>query len=310
MPDSPHQAVLYKEIIHALQPRPSGRYLDGTVGAGGHARGILEACAPDGRLLGLDVDPAALAVAREYLAPYGPRLTLTQASYASLLDAMRAIGWTSVDGIVLDLGVSSMQLDRQERGFSFQNEAPLDMRFDPESALSAAELVNETAEDELADILFHYGEEPRARRVAHLIVRERPIQTTTQLANIVLRAYHQRTRHHPATRTFQALRIAVNDELGTLERALPHAVEALSTGGRLAVIAFHSLEDRIVKKFMRERSGRGEVEPLAPGPGAMPSLMEVTRKPIRPSDEEVQRNPRARSARLRVVEKLAVSGQP
>lgn len=306
MPDLPHQPVLYKEIIHALQPRPSGRYVDGTVGAGGHARGILEACAPDGQLLGLDVDPEALRLARENLAPYGPRLTLKQASYASVIEAMRAVGWSSVDGIVLDLGVSSMQLDMQQRGFSFQSEAPLDMRFDPGATLTAAELVNQAPERELADILFRYGQEPHARRIARLIVRERPIQSTTHLAAVVMRAYHERSRHHPATRTFQALRISVNDELGTLETALPRAIEALSVGGRLAVIAFHSLEDRIVKNFVRERSRRPRQARRAPAgePDFVQTLEEVNRKPIRPGEEEVRRNPRARSARLRVIEKL------
>ncbi len=306
MPDLPHEPVLYKEIIHALQPRPSGRYVDGTVGAGGHARGILEACAPDGRLLGLDVDPEALALARENLAPYGPRLTLKQASYASILEAMRSVGWSSVDGIVLDLGVSSMQLDMRERGFSFQTEAPLDMRFDPNATLTAAELVNERPEPELADILYRYGQEPRARRIAKMIVRERPVQSTAQLAAIVMRAYHQRSRHHPATRTFQALRIAVNDELNTLETALPRMIEGLGAGGRLAVIAFHSLEDRIVKNFVRERSIRGGRRRADAGEQQAPGkfLAEINRKPIRPGEDEISRNPRARSARLRVVEKL------
>ncbi len=311
MPDLPHEPVLYKEIIHALQPRPSGRYVDGTVGAGGHARGILEACAPDGRLLGLDIDPQALALARETLAPYGPRVTLTQASFASLLDAMRGIGWSTVDGIVLDLGVSSMQLDMRERGFSFQHEAPLDMRFDPAAALTAADLVNETPESELAEILFRYGEEPRARQIASLLVAARPVSTTTQLAAIVLRAYHQRMRRHPATRTFQALRIAVNDELSTLERALPRALEALRVGGRLAVIAFHSLEDRIVKTFIRERSSsqaRSQDNPTGQT-GVAPTVREVNRKPIRPNETENRLNPRARSARLRIIEKLQVDEQ-
>ncbi len=307
MPDLPHEPVLYKEIIHALQPRPSGRYIDGTVGAGGHARGILEACAPDGRLLGLDLDPQALAVARETLAPYGPRVTLTQASFATVLEAMYAIGWSSVDGIVLDLGVSSMQLDVPERGFSFQDEALLDMRFDPGAALTAADLVNETQESELAEILLRYGEEPRARKIASLIVRARPVRTTTQLADIVRGAYHQRSRHHPATRTFQALRIAVNDELGTLERALPRALEALRAGGRLAVIAFHSLEDRIVKTFIRECSDRPAGRPNPTDEEELaPKLRAINRKPIRPSEAEIRLNPRARSARLRIVERLEV----
>lgn len=306
MRDSPHEPVLYQEIIHALQPRPSGQYIDGTVGAGGHARGILEACAPDGRLLGLDLDPQALALARENLAPYGPRVTLTRASYASLLEAMHAVGWAAVDGIVLDLGVSSMQLEATERGFSFQVESPLDMRFDPNAALTAAELVNETPEAELADLLFRYGEEPRARRIARLIVQSRPVVTTTQLAAIALRAYQRRTRRHPATRTFQALRIAVNDELQTLEDALPRALEALRLGGRLAVIAFHSLEDRIVKTFVRRGGMPTSHASIATGQGATDEsrLKELNRKPIRPGENEIRDNPRARSARLRVIERL------
>ncbi len=308
MPDLPHIPVLYQEIIHALQPRPSGRYIDGTVGAGGHARGILEACAPDGRLLGLDLDPQALATARETLAPYGPRATLAQASFATLLEAMQAIGWTSVDGILLDLGVSSMQLDARQRGFSFQDEAPLDMRFDPGAALTAADLVNDTDESELAEILFRYGEEPKARRIAHLIVQARPVETTTQLAAIVQGVYHQHSRHHPATRTFQALRIAVNDELGTLERALPRAVEALRAGGRLAVIAFHSLEDRVVKVFVRDQGGPAHRARHAQDGGPAPTVRAINRKPIRPSEDELRLNPRARSARLRVIERL-VAGQ-
>ncbi|MFH1184630.1 MAG: 16S rRNA (cytosine(1402)-N(4))-methyltransferase RsmH [Chloroflexota bacterium] len=302
----PHEPVLYQEIIHALQPRDSGRYVDGTVGAGGHARGILEACAPGGHLLGMDVDPQALALARETLAPYGRRVTLTQASYDTMLDAMHACGWQSVDGIVLDLGVSSMQLDTRARGFSFQSEAPLDMRFNRNSGMTAAELINTAQEAELADMLFTFGEEPRARQIARLIVKARPITTTTELAGVVKRAYRERRRVHPATRTFQALRIAVNDELACLERALPRALEALRPAGRLTVISFHSLEDRIVKQFFRQQSKdlinppymqEYEVERHA-------SLQEVNRKPIVPTEAEVRSNPRARSARLRVAEKI------
>lgn len=302
----PHQPVLYQEIIHALQPRASGRYVDGTVGAGGHARGILEACAPDGLLLGLDVDSQALALARQTLAPYGRRVTLTQASYAILLQVLHAIGWAAVDGIVLDLGVSSMQLDSPERGFSFQHEAPLDMRFNRARGAAAAELLNSMSEAELADMLRRYGEEPQAKRIARMIVEARPISTTTQLAAIAKRAYPRRTRVHPATRTFQALRIAVNDEMSSLEQGLPQAIEALRRGGRLAVISFHSLEDRIVKRFMREQSTSRlnppyenlyEIERTA-------VIREVSRRPIVPDDREIQQNPRARSARLRVAEKV------
>ncbi len=305
MQDSLHRPVLYKEIIHALQPRSPGRYIDGTVGAGGHARGILEVCAPDGRLLGMDVDPQALAIARETLAPFGQRLALTQASYLSLLEEMHRIGWDAVDGILLDLGVSSMQLDGAERGFTFQQEAPLDMRFDPSHGMTAAQLLNTAGEEEIADILFRYGEEPKARRIARAIVRARPIRTTLQLAELVKDAYPGHSQLNPATRTFQALRIAVNDELATLEKALPRALEALRPGGRLAIISFHSLEDRIVKDFFRSESRDWinppyeriyEVERKA-------ALKEINRKPIRPSEEEIRGNPRARSAKLRAAEK-------
>ncbi len=307
MKDSLHKPVLYKEIIHALQPRNPGRYIDGTVGAGGHARGILEACAPDGCLLGLDLDPEALAVARETLAPYGKRVVLTQASYASLLEAMRKLNWDAVDGIVLDLGVSSMQLDQPARGFSFQQEAPLDMRFNPQQGQSAADLVNSAPEEELAEILFRFGEEPRARRIARSIVMARPVRTTTELAEVVKRAYPGHSRMHPATRTFQALRIAVNAELSALEEGLPAAMKALRIGGRLAVISFHSLEDRIVKEYFRQESKDRlnppyerlyDVERRA-------TLKELTRKPITPTDVETEANPRARSAKLRVAEKIA-----
>ena len=218
---TPHKPVLYQEIIHALQPKSPGRYIDGTIGAGGHARGILEACAPDGCLLGFDLDSQALALARETLAPYGKRVVLVQASYLSLLETMQHLGWDAVDGIVIDLGVSSMQLDTPERGFSFQFDAPLDMRFNRDVGLTAAQLINTTPEADLANMLFQYGEEPRARKIAKMIVQARPVTTTLQLAEIVKKAYPGHSRVHPATRTFQAIRIAVNDELSVLEQALP-----------------------------------------------------------------------------------------
>jgi 16S rRNA (cytosine1402-N4)-methyltransferase len=302
----PHQPVLYEEIIHALAPRDSGRYIDGTVGAGGHARGVLEACGPSGCLLGLDVDPQALALARETLAPYGERVGLTQASYENLLDAMRDCNWQSVDGILLDLGVSSMQLDNASRGFSFQADAPLDMRFNTDVGMTAAELINSAQETELADMLFRFGEERQARRIASLMMEARPIRTTTQLADVVSRAYRTRQRVHPATRTFQALRIVVNDELAHLERALPRAMQALGPGGRLAVISFHSLEDRIVKRFMREESQDRTNPPYTPQYEVerKATLREASRKPIVASADEVRRNPRSRSARLRVAEKI------
>jgi len=243
MSDSPHQPVLYKEIIHALQPHAGGRYVDGTLGAGGHARGIMEVSAPDGQLLGLDVDPQALVLARKNLAPYEQRIHLAQASYTSLPTQLAQLQWDAVDGILLDLGASSMQFDTPERGFSFLQDAPLDMRFGPHVSQTAAELVNESSERELADLIYQYGEERDSRKIARAIVRARPLHTTRELVAAIESASPRRgDRIHPATRTFQALRIAVNEELASIEEALPQALAALKVGGRIAVISFHSLE--------------------------------------------------------------------
>src|SRR5574339_439717 len=215
MNDSPHEPVLYKEIIHALQPHAGGRYVDGTLGAGGHARGIMEASAPDGQLLGLDVDPQALALARKHLAQ---------------------LGWEAVDGILLDLGASSMQFDTPERGFSFLQDAPLDMRFGPHIPQTAADLVNTYPERELADLIYRYGEERDSRKIARAIVRARPLHTTRELVAAIEAVSPRRgDRIHPATRTFQALRIAVNEELDSIQEVLPQALDALKPGGRLAV---------------------------------------------------------------------------
>ncbi len=304
---TPHQPVLYHDIIHVLQPQRGGLYVDGTVGAGGHAWGILDASAPDGHLLGLDVDPQALVLTRQRLASFGERAILAQASYTTLQEQLKRLGWEKVQGILLDLGVSSMQLDTPNRGFSFMQDAPLDMRFDPTSPLSAADLVNSLPESELADILYCFGEERRAYQVARAIVRARPLETTRQLAGVVAKATHSgRGGMHPATRTFQALRIAVNGELEAVETVLPQAVAALVSGGRLAVIAFHSLEDRIVKQFLRRESQDCICPPRQPvcNCGHRAVVRELTRKPIRPTDQEAQENPRARSARLRVAEKV------
>jgi 16S rRNA (cytosine1402-N4)-methyltransferase len=298
------------EAISWLRPHPGGVYVDATVGAGGHARAILEASAPDGRLLGLDLDADALRLAAEQLSPYGTRVRLERRSFRELPAALAAAGLApagegagTVDGVLFDLGVSSMQLDRPERGFAFGAEGPLDMRLDPGAGEPAATLVDRLPERELADLLFTYGEEPAARRIARAIVRRReaaPFRTTTDLARVVAGAVlggggagrGGRRRVHPATRTFQALRIAVNDELGALEEALPRAAPALAPGGRLVVIAFHSLEDRIVKRFFRER----------------PDLLVLTRKPVTAGAEEVAANPRSRSAKLRAAEKLDPGG--
>ncbi len=303
----PHLPVLYNEIIHALQPQRGGFYLDGTIGAGGHAWGILDASRPEGRLLGLDLDPQALALAKQRLAEFGERAILRHGSYLAMRQFLDEVEWPGLNGIVLDLGVSSMQLDTPERGFSFLTEAPLDMRFDPTNPVSAEDLVNQLSEKELADIIYNFGEERRAYQVARSIVQARPLHTTTQLARAVARATRSgREAMHPATRTFQALRIAVNRELESVEKALPLAVELLSPGGRLAVIAFHSLEDRLVKQFMRRESQDCICPPKQPvcTCGHKASIQEITRHPLRPDDKEIQQNPRARSARLRVAAKL------
>ncbi|HET7143993.1 MAG TPA: 16S rRNA (cytosine(1402)-N(4))-methyltransferase RsmH [Anaerolineales bacterium] len=302
-----HKPVLYKEIIHGLQPKSGGCYVDGTLGAGGHARGILEACSPDGLLLGFDVDPQALALARETLAPYEGRTRLVQASYITLAKQLAAEKWDAVDGMVLDLGASSMQFDTSERGFSFMQDGPLDMRFGPHALLSAADLVNTLAQDDLADLIFRYGEDRDSRKIARAIVENRPLHTTRELVAVIEKASPRRgDRMHPATQTFQALRIAVNEELASVESVLPQAVASLKSGGRCALISFHSLEDRIVKDFFREQS-KDQINPpyeriYEVERKAVVKL--VNKKPIMASDEEVKDNPRARSAKLRIIEKL------
>jgi 16S rRNA (cytosine1402-N4)-methyltransferase len=257
----------------------------------------------------LDLDPQALHLAADRLAPFGNRAILRCSSYTSLLEQLADLGWKEVDGIVFDLGLSSMQLDTSERGFSFLKDAPLDMRFGPDIPVTAAELVNQLPEAELADLIYRYGEERRARQVARAIVRARPIQTTGELAKVVSQAVHV-PRHtggiHPATRTFQALRIAVNGELEALEMVLPQALQALAPGGRLAVISFHSLEDRIVKQFLRREATDCLCPPRQPlcTCGHRATLRECSRQPLYPQESEVANNPRARSARLRAAQKL------
>lgn len=302
----PHQPVLYHEIIHALAPQRGGYYIDATVGAGGHAWGILQASSPDGQLLGLDVDSDALKLAQERLAEFGDRVSLVHASYTSLANQLKRLGWEPVDGILLDLGISSMQVDRAERGFSFQQDAPLDMRFDQNQSLTAADLVNTLPENELANLLYTYGEERRSRQVAGAIARARPLHTTSELAEVVARATRSgKPGIHPATRTFQALRIAVNGELDAIQDVLPKAVEALAPGGKLAIISFHSLEDRIVKRFFRRESTDCVCPPKQPvcTCGHQATIVEVTRRPIEAGEPEIKNNPRARSAKLRIAQK-------
>lgn len=308
--DTPHQSVLYQPSIDALQPHDGGRYVDATVGAGGHARGILFSSSPAGLLLGLDRDENALAIARDKLSEFQYRVFLKHSSYIQMKNETEILGWSFVDGILMDLGLSSMQLDTPERGFSFRTDNLLDMRFDPSSGISAADIVNSYREEELARILWEYGEEPKSRRIAAAILRSRPVTTTGQLAALVASVYgSHRGEHHPATRTFQAIRIAVNNELGGLEQTLPIAIDLLKPGGRLAVITFHSLEDRIVKHFFQRESKDCLCPPNQPicTCGHKASIRMVQRKPVIPTNEEIRNNPRSRSAKLRIAEKLELA---
>ncbi len=301
---SVHVPVLLQTVVSLLQVRPGGVYIDGTVGGGGHAAAILAASVPDGRLLGLDRDPAALDVARERLAPWGDRAVLRRGSFADLLRL--AEGFIPADGVLLDLGLSSLQLADPARGFSFSQDGPLDMRFDPSEGPTAADLVNTLSVRELTDLLYRYGEEKQARRIAEAIVAARPIHRTAELASLIEQTVGRRERIHPATRTFQALRIAVNRELEALEVALPQALELLRPGGRLVVISFHSLEDRIVKQFLHREARDCICPPEIPVCvcGHRAQVRVLTPKPVRPDAAEVAANPRARSARLRAAEKI------
>jgi len=281
--------------------------VDGTLGAGGHAKGILEASHPDGRLLGLDVDDQALEIAREFLASFQKRVTIHKGSYAEIDKHLQQLGWDCANGIILDLGLSSMQLDTAERGFSFVKEAPLDMRFDPSTGIPAEELLNTWDEQAIADMIWKFGEEPKSRQIAREIVRQRPIRTTSDLANLVLRVYKgRRGKVHPATLTFQAVRMAVNQELETLEKGLEKSLGALCITGRLAVISFHSLEDRLVKQFFQRESRDCICPPDQPvcTCGHKASVRILTKKPLIPDKEEIEENPRSRSAKLRAVEKI------
>jgi 16S rRNA (cytosine1402-N4)-methyltransferase len=309
--EATHQPVMVREVVQWLGCGPGRRIADVTVGLGGHAAAIIAACAPDGMLVGLDRDADALALARQRLP--ADRVRLHQADARALPEVLRAEGWPAVDGVLFDLGVSSLQLDTPERGFSFQREGPLDMRMDRRHPLTAAEIVNEWPELTVADLIRRYGEERWAGRIAASIARARslrPIGHTRELADLIVNAIPARYREshpHPATRTFQALRIAVNRELEDLEPALEGARRSLSAGGRLVVIAFHSLEDRIVKQTFRRWEGACVCPPDLPvcACGRRRLARVLTRRPITPLPEEARVNPRARSAKLRAVECVA-----
>lgn len=304
-----HETVLLGEAIEALQIKPEGVYVDGTYGRGGHSQMVLSRLSDSGRLLVMDKDPAAIKVARQRLKD-DPRTYIYSGSFAEIPDALADSGWErAVDGVLLDLGVSSPQLDDAERGFSFRRDGPLDMRMDPAQGMSAAEWLAQVKEDELVKVLFDYGEERFARRIARAILREREnltITRTQQLASIVAQAIPTREKgKDPATRTFQAIRIEINHELDDLKACLAASVDVLQTGGRLVVISFHSLEDRIVKRFMRKQSkGKQYPHDLPIQHIEMNADLKIVGKPARASDTEIKNNPRARSAIMRVVEKL------
>lgn len=310
MSAAPHIPVLLDEVIAGLAPRAGEIHVDGTFGAGGFTKAILDTGA---RVYAFDRDPDAIREGSNLADESGGRLTLVPERFSRMRQALAARGVEEVDGVTLDIGVSSMQLDRAERGFSFQSDGPLDMRMSQEGR-SAADFVNEAGEDEIADVLYHYGEEPKSRRVARAIVAARPIRRTGELADVVRQAlgHHPGMKKDPATRTFQAIRIHLNEELQELEGGLAAAEEVLKPGGRLAVVTFHSLEDRLVKRFLKSRSGgtsAGSRHLPMRKEGPAPTF-EAVAKPVKAGEAEVGVNPRARSATLRVARRTAASSHP
>jgi 16S rRNA (cytosine1402-N4)-methyltransferase len=303
-----HDPVMLREVLAALDVRPGGRYVDCTVDGGGHAEAILGAAEPGGSLLGIDADPQAIAMSQERLTRFGDGVAIVQGNFRDLDKLCRERGFAPVNGILFDLGLSSHQL-ASARGFSFRVEAPLDMRFGPEEEPTASYWVNEATEEELADIIWRFGEERQSRRIARAIVNGRPLGTTTELAKAVEQAVGRRSgsQIHPATKTFQALRIAVNQELASLAEALPWAHGLLGFGSRLVVISYHSLEDRIVKQFIARESRDCVCPPSQPVCTCdhKATLRPVTRGAVTPSREEIAANPRSRSAKLRAAERLA-----
>lgn len=284
---SPHTPVLVSEVINSLAPKRGGRYIDGTVGAGGHAARILESAGEDASLLGLDVDLDALELARKRLAEFDGRAILVNANFRDLETVARGLGFVPADGVLLDLGLSSMQLSNPTRGFSFAGDN-LDMRMNPAGGLKAQDLVNDLSEKDLADVIYKFGEEKQSRRIARRIVESRPIHSAQDLAEVIQRAVGRRGRVHPATKTFQALRIAVNHELENLEKVLPALSGVTTIGSRVAIITFHSLEDRLVKNYFKKNL----------------DWLNLTKHPIKPSRTEILANPRSRSAKLRVAQRL------
>lgn len=310
MSDAPHISVMLDEVLETLKPVDGEVYVDGTFGAGGYSRAILDAA--NCTVIGIDRDETAFELASPWKAKYGERLKLVHSDFANTKAAIESLGIDKVDAVILDLGVSSMQIDQQERGFSFRFDGPLDMRMDQSSGKTAADIVNTMAEEDLANVIYQYGEEKASRRVAAAIVKarlEQKITTTAQLANIVRSVVHvsPKDRIDPATRTFQALRLKVNDELGQVETILDSTLDMLKEGGRLIVVTFHSLEDRIVKQFMNDH-GKPQSAPSRYLPATQssgkPRFSILTKKPLIPTDAETSRNPRARSAKLRAAQRI------
>jgi 16S rRNA (cytosine1402-N4)-methyltransferase len=302
-----HEPVMMPEIMQALNVQPGGRYIDGTLGEGGHSKEIIRAANPGGQVLGVDADPEAITVATKRLAEHDDAFRAVNTNFRDIRATALQYEFVPVHGVLFDLGVSSLQLDRESRGFSFRRADPLDMRFSLDQQISASNIVNEYAESELADIIFHLGEDRAARRIANAIVRHRPLNTSLELAELIEKVNPRRgKRTHPATRTFQAIRIAVNDELSALETALEQAVSLLGQGGRLAVISYHSLEDRIVKNFIRKQASDCICPPGTPicRCDHLATLKMISRRPQIPTDSEIGANPRARSAKLRVAERV------
>ena len=308
-----HTPVMVEEALDALGVRSGGRYIDCTVGEGGHAAALLAATDPGVRLLGIDLDSEALGTAGSRLEQYGDRVALVKGTYAELKSLAQSRGFVPADGVLFDLGVSSLQLETAARGFSFGREGPLDMRFDAEQELSALEIVNRWPEAELASLLKEYGEEPRARRVAREIVRARSIATTAELAEVAARSARRSPRGlNPATKTFQAIRIAVNGEMDNIRPGLEQAIRVLAPGGRVVTISYHSLEDRLVKEWFRREASDCICPPetLECVCGHVATIRLVNRKVRRPTEAEVDRNPRSRSARLRAAERLSPAPSP
>ena len=302
-----HIPVLLSEAVEALRAQPGKRYIDCTVGLGGHAQAILEKISPTGQLLGIDADPEAIDIASTKLSDYSNSVLLVNDNFTNLEAICRANNFLPADGILFDLGISSLQIDTATRGFSFQQDAQLDMRFSPSQVLTATDLINILPEDKLAQLLHEYGEEHHSRQIARQIVKNRPVVSTLQLARIAEQAVGgQRRKIHPATKTFLALRLVVNHELENLEIALNQAIMCLRRRGRLVVISYHSLEDRVVKQFMKRESTGCICSPHTPvcNCGHLPSLQLISKKVITPSPAELENNPRSRSAKLRIAERL------